>query len=290
LLVRLRNRSSSEKLQPDNNAMTDFDGEQAYLDVLTQLNFGPRHPGSAGHARLLGWLASELSGSGWSVEIQNGVIAGQAVANILAALPQDSAEGWILIGAHLDTRQIADQDPDPAKRDEPVPGANDGASGVAVLLELSRRLVSLPGQPVKLVFFDAEDNGNIDGRDWALGARYFADQLAQTDGGAWPDAVLIIDMVGDIDLNVHPEINSNPALISEIWKLAELLGFAEQFPQVARHAMLDDHTPFIALGIPTALLIDFDYPYWHTTSDTADKVSAQSLDAVGEVILHWLRP
>jgi Zn-dependent M28 family amino/carboxypeptidase len=175
----------------------------------------------------------------------------------------------------------ADNDPDPAQHTNPVPGANDGASGVAVLLELAR---SLPEEtvPVWLVFFDAEDNGRIEGWDWILGSREFV-----ANNPVQPRAAIIVDMIGDADLNIYQELNSNPELTDEIWAIASELGYESKFIPEYKHSMLDDHTPFVQAGIPAVDIIDFDYPYWHTVQDTPDKVSAESLDAVGETLFAW---
>jgi Zn-dependent M28 family amino/carboxypeptidase len=170
----------------------------------------------------------------------------------------------------------------PANRLKPVPGANDGAAGVAVLLELARTL-SDQNLPVWLVFFDAEDNGRIEGWDWILGSRVFVQSLDST-----PEAVVILDMVGDSDLKIYYEKNSSPALRSEIWDTAIGLGYGDIFIKQEKYAMLDDHTPFLQAGIPAIDIIDFDYTYWHTTEDTPDKVSAASLDVIGSTLLTWI--
>ncbi len=186
-----------------------------------------------------------------------------------------------MLGAHYDTRFFADHDPDESKRKQPVPGANDGASGVAVLLELAR---TLPPEidSTWLVFFDAEDNGRIEGWDWILGSRAFAEEMDFT-----PNAVVIVDMIGDADLNIYFEKNSNEQIRAEIWKKANELGYP-QFINEEKYSILDDHTPFLEMGIPAVDVIDFDYPYWHTTEDTLDKVSAESLEAVGNTLWHWV--
>jgi Zn-dependent M28 family amino/carboxypeptidase len=135
---------------------------------------------------------------------------------------------------------------------------------------------------VWLVFFDAEDNGNIAGWDWILGSKAFVEQL---DGK--PDAAVIVDMVGDKDLNIYMEQNSDLTLSAEIWSQAAQLGYSQQFIPSPKYRMLDDHTPFLNAGIPAVDIIDFDYPYWHTSADTPDKVSAESLQAVGDTLLAW---
>ena len=188
----------------------------------------------------------------------------------------------IVIGAHYDSRMFADHDPESTKHTDPVPGANDGASGVAVLLELAR---SLPKEtvPVWLVFFDAEDNGQIEGWDWILGSREFV-----KNNSIQPRAAIIVDMIGDADLNIYKERNSNPELTDAIWAVAKSLGHENKFIPDYKYSMLDDHTPFLEAGIPAVDIIDFDYPYWHTTEDTPDKVSAESLQAVGETLRAWI--
>jgi len=257
-----------------------FDSSRAYADVQTQVAFGPRIPGSEGHTKVEAWIRTELESAGWAVEIQQMERLGHPIYNIIAKRNDLAPE--IILGAHYDTRMIADNDPDSTKRTEPVPGANDGASGVAVLLELAR---SLPTDtvPVWLVFFDAEDNGRIAGWDWILGSRAFVEEISVK-----PRAVVIVDMIGDADLNIHLEKNSDVAIRTEIWSVAEKLGYGDQFINTEKYSMLDDHTPFLEAGIPAVDLIDFDYPYWHTTQDTPDKVSAESLQAVGETLWHWV--
>jgi Zn-dependent M28 family amino/carboxypeptidase len=257
-----------------------FDGERAYEDVLTQVSFGPRIPGSDGHAKIQEWMRQELEAAGWQVEIQTSEALGHSIENLVARRTTDPPQ--ILLGAHYDTRMFADNDPDPVNHKSFVPGANDGASGVAVLLELAR---SLPEQtvPVWLVFFDAEDNGRIEGWDWILGSREFVKS-----NPIQPRGVIIVDMIGDADLNIYKERNSNPELTEAIWAVAQDLGYEDKFIPEYEHSMLDDHTPFLEAGIPAVDIIDFDYPYWHTVQDTPDKVSAESLSAVGETLRAWV--
>ena len=257
-----------------------FDSQRAYADVQTQVAFGPRTPGSDGHAKVTAWIRAELESAGWQVEIQESESMGHPVQNIVAK--SGSANPQIILGAHYDSRIYATNDPDPAKRRQPVPAANDGASGVAVLLELAR---TLPKDSVStwLVFFDAEDNGEIAGWDWLLGSREFVKHnIIQ------PRAVVVIDMIGDADLNIYKEQNSNPALNDEIWSTANKLGYGNQFISKYKYSMEDDHTPFLEAGLPAVDMIDFDYPYWHTTQDTPDKVSAKSLEIVGNTLWTWI--
>ena len=257
-----------------------FDGSQALADVQAQVAFGPRIPESEGHAKAEAWIRAELESTGWTVEVQETERLGHPIHNIIAKRNDDAPQ--IILGAHYDTRMIADHDPDLTKRTEPVPGANDGASGVAILLEMARTLPK-DTVPVWLVFFDTEDNGRIAGWDWILGSRAFVEEVSIE-----PRAVVIVDMIGDADLNIYLERNSTVGIRAEIWSTAEKLGYGKQFINQEKYSMEDDHTPFIEAGLPAVDIIDFDYPYWHTTQDTPDKVSAESLQAVGETLWNWI--
>jgi len=214
------------------------------------------------------------------VEVQETEALGHPVKNIVARRGDEPPQ--IVIGAHYDSRMYADNDPDTSKWTEPVPAANAGGSGVAVLLGLARSLPS-DSVPVWLVFFDAEDNGRIEGWDWILGSREFV-----KNNSVQPRAVVVVDMIGDSDLNIYKEKNSNEAITDKIWKTANDLGYGDKFIDTYKYSMIDDHTPFLEAGIPAVDLIDFDYPYWHTSQDTPDKVSAESLKAVGATLLAWI--
>jgi len=257
-----------------------FDGPRAYDDVKAQVALGARTPGSLGHAQVQELIRTELESAGWGVDFHESERMGHPIRNIIAKRSGEAPQ--IVLGAHYDTRLVADRDIDESKRGEPVPGANDGASGVAVLLELAR---TLPDNtvPVWLVFFDTEDNGRIEGWNWILGSRAFAEEIS-----IQPRAVVIVDMIGDADLNIYLEKNSDKTIRAEIWSTAAKLGYDRQFINEENHSMLDDHTPFLEKGIPAVDIIDFDYPYYHTTQDTVDKVSAESLGAVGDTLWHWI--
>jgi glutaminyl-peptide cyclotransferase len=263
---------------------SNFDGDKAMQDVQYQVALGDRIPGTPGHAKVVAWIQDELKNAGWLPEVQQTTRMNHPIQNIIGRQngPNISGQPWIIIGAHYDTRIYADQDPDPQKRSQYVPGANDGASGVAILLELARSLPKNMPVQVWLVFFDAEDNGDIPGWDWLLGSQAFVSSLTSK-----PDAAVVIDMVGDKDLGIYLERNSNPAISAAIWAEAARLGY-KQFIAVPKYSMLDDHTPFLQAGIPAVDIIDFDYPYWHTTADTPDKVSGESMKAVGDTLTAWL--
>jgi len=263
-----------------NPAPTQFNAERALKDAAAQLAFGPRIPGSDAHTKTVDYIQTELEKAGWSVEIQATDLEGHPIKNIIAR--RGSGSPWYILGSHYDSRMVADHDPDPARRTQPVPGANDGAATTAILLELARVLPANLEKQVWLVFFDAEDQGDLPGWDWILGSRAFVNGLQ-----ARPDGAVIVDMVGDADLQIYMERNSDPFLNQEIWEVAAAAGFSQFIPQ-GKYSMLDDHTPFLQNHIPAIDLIDFDYPYWHTTQDTLDKISAESLYAVGETLRLWL--
>ncbi len=258
-----------------------FDGDRAYEDVQTQLRFGDRIPGSTGHQQTLEYIQAELKNAAWIVEIQDTTYQGHPVQNITAKRGDSTSP--IMIAAHYDTRMYADQDTDPNLRSQPVPGANDGASGVAVLLEMAR-VMPADQKDVWLVFFDTEDQGHIQDWEWILGSQAYAENLTVT-----PQAVIVIDMIGDADLNLYREKSSDQILTDQIWQTAASLGYSDQFINQEKYNMLDDHTPFLDRGIPAVDIIDFDYPYWHTTQDTADKVSPESLAVIGNTLLAWLK-
>ena len=259
-----------------------FDGARALDDVSYQVGLGPRLPGSQAHQETVSWIESSLLEYGWAAEIQELTYRDLPVRNVIGRRSRPGRP-WVIIGAHFDSRFWADKAPDLTLIDKPVPGANDGASGVAVLLELARVLPEDLDVDLWLVFFDAEDNGGIENWEWIMGSSAFVEQLVGE-----PDAVAILDMIGDADLNIHLEKNSDLVLSAQIWATAADLGYGEYFIPTPKYSILDDHTPFLRAGIPAVDIIDFDFPYHHTTQDTLDKVSAESLKIVGDTMVAWL--
>ncbi len=261
-----------------------FSGAGALALAQAQCDFGPRPTGSPANRRTGDWIIAQLEAQGWRVETHEFLWNGTPVRNILAQSHPSAGDDFILVGAHYDTRLIADQDPDPARRGEPILGGNDGASGVAVLLELARVLDKdrLP-RPVWLAFFDAEDNGRIPGWDWIIGSTRLAETME-----VLPAAMILVDMVGDADQRFLLEGNSDPELARTIWELAARLGYGDVFVPEPGPTVIDDHIGFIRRGVPSVDIIDFEYPYWHTTADTCDKLSAISLERVGRVLETYL--
>lgn len=263
-----------------------FSGSEAMAALVAQVEFGPRPTGSEANARLRDWLEARLDDAGWQVR-RHGFHAAGPVSG-------ENVVGWrgegrtVMLGAHFDTRLHSDRDQDPSLRETPGPGANDGASGVAVLLELARVLKPEDlGLRICLAFFDAEDNGDIGDWDWALGASSLAGEPEAVPACGHPSAMVVVDMVGDADLKIYRDFGSTETLQRAIWNQAEALGFG-QFNFARRYYIYDDHAPFREAGVPALVIIDFEYPWWHTTGDTLDKVGAESLRAVGATLEAWI--
>lgn len=264
-----------------------FEGARAMVHAEEQVALGPRITGRPASFTFRKNLREHLTLNGWSIfehEFEAG--DGATGRNVVAF---QGTGPTVILGAHYDTRIWADEDPDPSLRRLPVTGANDAASGTAVLMELARVLdVEATAHTVCLVFFDAEDNGNIPGWSWIMGSSAFAADRAELQACGDPRAVVIVDMVGDRQQEFYLEQTGNVALNDAIWSVAEDLGYAAWFRRVPGYHMIDDHTPFLRAGIPAITVIDFDYPYWHTTADTLDKIDADSLQRVGRVMQTWL--
>jgi glutaminyl-peptide cyclotransferase len=268
------------------SATLQFSGAHAYQHVTAQMNLGPRITGSSANLAAGDYIAAQLKKYGWAAEFEMSTYLDTPIRSIIGRANR-GAGPVIILGAHYDSRRRADQDQ--SQPNAPVPGANDGASGVAVLLELARVLdLSQTPYEVWLAFFDAEDNGGLDGWDWIVGSTYMAAHLTIR-----PQAMILVDMIGDTNQQFYFDQNSDRALSSQIWATAATLGYRDNFIPQARWAMLDDHTPFAQRGIPAVDIIDFDYgpanSYWHTTADTLDKVSPLSLERVGRTLVAFLQ-
>ncbi len=274
------------------DARPAFDGESAFVFLEEQCDIGFRYPGTAEHRKLQRYLVDKLKSFDANVSLQpfDGFLStGDTLhlINIIANYNMGS-DKRILLGAHYDTRPVADMDPDPANRSKPILGANDGASGIAVLLEIARLLQSAkPPVGVDIVLFDGEDYGDA-GKpfDFCLGSTHFARNLK----GYKPLSAIIIDMIGKKGLQIRREAFSDrmsPQLLDEIFSIAAEIG-AEEFVSEGGDTIIDDHLPFIRAGIQAVDLIDFDYPSWHTLEDTPDKCSPASLEAVGSVLVEYI--
>jgi glutaminyl-peptide cyclotransferase len=276
---------SSESL-----AQPVFDSNRAYQYLKKQCAFGPRPPSSTAHEKTKNYFISELKKYARSVTPQNfsqSTSTGMLKLTNIIAIFGPEVDKKILLAAHWDTRPFADKDTKPNKRNMPIIGANDGASGVAVLLELARIFYEKP-PPVKIimVLFDGEDYGK-NTNEMFLGSKYFAKNIAQQ----WiPEYGILLDMIGDKELNIYIEQNSiaaAPEIVKKVWNTANQLGL-KQFHNEVRYGIEDDHIPLINIGISCIDIIDFDYPYWHTTQDTPDKCSPESLGVIGRLLVELI--
>ena len=276
-------------------AALQFDGAMALSYVEAQMNFGNRIPNTEAHRRTGDWILAHLRSRADSVVIQefDHVTAdGDTLhlRNFIGKFRPDVAER-ILFVAHWDTRPIAENDTNLGRRRLPTPGANDGASGVAVLLGVADDLQrEPPAFGVDLLFVDGEDYGDFGvGRDVLLGSRFFADNLPE---GYEPLFAVVFDMVGDINLRVSQEGYSRdaaPEVVDRVWRTARDAGFGNVFRSVLGTGITDDHIPLQQAGIRAIDVIGWPYDHHHTTDDTLDKVSGRSLAIVGTVALALVR-
>ena len=258
--------------------------------VVHQVAAGPRIPGTPGHDAIRDWIGAELSRLGARLDRQSFVDSSlghpMQLTNLVGSYGPSTGKRLVLC-AHWDTRPWCDQDPDTARHDVPVPGANDGGSGVAVLLEMAELFSRRPPpSPVDLVFFDGEDQGRpTEADEFCLGSKVWA--ARQPSGTV--TAAFLFDMVGGRSLEIHPEQNSvrrAANLAALVLEAARRTG-ARSFRETPRHDLIDDHIRLLDAGIPAVDIVDFDYPAWHTHRDTPEQTSAASLAEVGRVAA-WL--
>lgn len=277
-----------------------FSGERA-RDRLAALMRLPRTLGDPRRAAAIDELAALLRAAG-ADSVDRFEHAGadpwtgqRFTMTTLIAHVRPQAPHQFLLASHFDQRPWAESDPDPARRDQPIPGANDGTSGVAVLLELTPLLVEQlpPGVGFSLILFDGEELGRPEIGPYCHGSRALGEALA---AGRFPRVRaarfgIVLDMVGDRDLELLQDPDSRaavPALVDAIWSIGQAAGH-RQFVAAPGPDLVDDHGPLIAAGVPSLLIIDYSYPAWHTHADDLSQVSAASLGAVGETLRLALR-
>ena len=301
--------ASASKATPGAGAFEErgaFSADSAYAYVRRQVEFGPRTPGSDAHRACAEWLESELRrhGADTVVALTSTARAWDGttlpVRNILARFGSVRSSRILLL-AHYDTRPVADHDPDPARRDLPIDGANDGASGVAVLLEIARNL-SIAEAPVgvDILLTDCEDSGAPEGEpggedSWCLGTQHFAANLPYSAADR-PRYGILLDMVGGRGARFHREYFSEqgaPDPTQKVWAMARRLGLASRFPDAVGGAITDDHLPLMRAGIPTTDIIENasaatgSFPAtWHTHSDNIDNIDPAALADAGRTVLN----
>ncbi|UCD95049.1 MAG: M28 family peptidase [Candidatus Zixiibacteriota bacterium] len=273
-----------------------FNGERAFDYIEKQVSFGPRIPGTENSQKCREYLIDFFDSLGASVDtmafMHTDKTTGKEILmiNVLASFEGTDTEDpkRYLLAAHYDSRPRAEYDPDSTKRQDWIAGANDGASGVAVLMELGN-LISQhkPRAGIDMVLLDGEDYGPPGRLDeYFLGAK---DMIKRNIADKYYFA-LVIDMIGDSDLRVFREEFSNrysPQITDWVWAVAAELG-ETAFVDSVGYAIHDDHLSFMTVKLQSTVIIDFNYPYWHTTHDTPDKCSPQSLKSVGRVVSTFL--
>jgi hypothetical protein len=273
----------------------EFDGAAAFRYIETQVGFGPRIPGSDAHQRAATWLETELRQRADTLVVQSWThvtAKGDSLplTNFIARF-RPSVGKRLLFLAHWDSRPTADSPTSPDST-KPVLGANDGGSGVAVLLGVADVLKRTPPTiGVDLLFVDGEDYGDFTDapKDVLIGSRYYA---VHPVSGPQPLYAVLFDLVADKDLQIFEEGNSlvgAPEVVDLVWNTAKDLGYAGTFVATPKHTLIDDHLELQKVGIRAIDVVDFDYPYWHTILDTLDKVSAASLQIVGDVAVALVR-
>jgi len=284
-------------------AATEFNADTAMSYVRTQLAFGPRVPGSSASRKTSDWIVAHLKAKADTVLEQNWEqpqttrMGGRAIPmrNILARFRPGAAEHVLYI-THWDTRPVADMETDAAKQQEPIPGANDGASGVALLLAVADLLKKTPpGTGVDLLFVDGEDWGvwGPPDVDVLFGSSYFAAHLATFPSpGYKPLYGVLWDMIGDEDLEIMQErhsVESAPEVVQRVWEVARRFGYESSFSQRTTGNITDDHVPLINAGLRVIDVIDLAFECHHKLCDTIDKVSAKSLKIVGDVAVSLVQ-
>tara|TARA_Y100000748_G_scaffold100279_1_gene83453 strand:- start:2112 stop:3062 length:951 start_codon:yes stop_codon:yes gene_type:complete len=277
----------------------NFDSNKAFTYLVKQCEFGPRNPGSSGHLEFSNYLEAFLSELEGNLIVQEFIYI-EPITNMerngknFIIQFNENAEYRLLLGAHWDTRSLSDQDEEVENQSLPVLGANDGASGTSVLMELATIISEKnPEIGIDIVFFDAEDGGfSGQPETFALGSRFFAENLPIVK----PNFAIIVDMVGDKNLSIPIErisYNIAPEKVKEIWNLAEELSLPA-FKKTIDLEIYDDHVPLWEVAaIPAIDIIDFQYPnmfynHWHTQRDTPENCSPQSLGQVGNLLVNYI--
>lgn len=273
----------------------EFDGAAAMGYVRRQISFGPRVPGTAAHRATADWLVAEMRRRADTVIVQSWTHTAAdgkqlPMRNVLARF-NPTATRRVIYLAHWDSRPTAEKATDPAARSQPTPGANDGASGVAILMGVADALKRQPANVgVDLLFVDGEDWGDFDTlTDVLIGARYFVEHPP---AGFAPEFGVLFDMVGQPNAQFLYESHSMraaPDVIQRVWSTAQRLGYGATFPTREYGPITDDHVPFIEKGFKVIDVIDLNYAYHHTPQDTEDKVSQETLQVVGDVAVAVLR-
>ncbi len=300
----LSENKTAESVEMQKAATVKFNSDSAYVRVADQVAMGPRVPGSEANAKLGRYIVDHLKKYGTDtvlIQRTNATVAGKStpITNIMGRFGADRHKRVILL-AHYDTRPIADEDPDVSKRNQPIDGANDGASGTGVLLEVARTIGrQMPDSiGVDILFVDAEDSGDSgDDESWCIGTKEWVKQMPYKIG-LKPRFGILLDMVGGRNAVFHREYFSEQAARSindKVWSAAAVAGFRSRFPNEIGIPVVDDHVPLIKAGIPTIDIIEnrnpvtgYFNPTWHTHADNLSNIDKETLGVVGQVVVNTL--
>lgn len=278
-------------------ALPRFDGQRAMASLSHQCALGPRNPGSPGNLLLRKEIVSQAESLGlvvrtqvFSAEMALGTSPVELGNVVVSCGPEGGQRLWL--AAHFDTRPVCDQDPDPQARQQPLTGANDGASGVAVLLVMMELMAAQPpAQGVDLLFLDGEDSGVSEQTgSFCIGSQHLAETLGEFGNpldGRHCRGLILLDMIGDRHLSIPMErysLANAPDWTEMVFQRAAELSLPA-FRREPGPSIYDDHVPFLQQGIPAVDLIDFDYPVWHTAGDVPAACSAGSLEQVGRLLV-----
>lgn len=278
-----------------------FNADSAFQYVSRQVAYGPRIGNSEAHEACGRWLAEELMrhGADTVIEQKTNLPDFGPMTNIMGRFGLDKNERVLLL-AHWDSRPTADEEPDVSLHSKPIDGANDGASGVGVLLEMARLInLEAPEVGIDILFVDAEDAGSEGDEDsWARGAQYFAENMPYGVSEPLPRYAVLLDMVGGVQAQFHRELFSETyckTITDKIWRLAKNIGLSSRFPDASGGAINDDHLPLIRAGIPSVDIIESRNPQtggfnptWHTLNDNIDNIDAETLGIVGKLITQLI--
>lgn len=269
-----------------------FSGDRAYQYAAQQLEFGDRSTGSESNIRMGDWVVEELRILGWDVVIQPfTALDGTPARNIIAIRSAESGSTRTgLLMTHYDTRLFADRDPDADNHIQPAPGANAGASGSAVLLELARSLdVNTTDHTICLVFLDGEENGGLDGWEESAGSAQFVRRLDEDlPRCRSPRFAIYLDLLGGDGHRFYAESTGSAALTTAIWDVGAELGHASVFINEPTWSAVDAHTRFVEMDVPAITMADYAYPHRDTLADTLEQLDPDSLGRVGVTLKTWL--
>lgn len=306
------NKSTADKQEKLGSATlkapSKFNSDSAYSYIKRQIAFGPRVSGSEGNIACREYILEELKRHGAeNINVQEGEVTAfngkkLPIGNIMGSFSPEKKDRVLLL-AHYDTRPWADSDQNEENRMKPVLGANDGASGVAVLLEIARQLGETEAPVgVDMLFVDAEDYGQASGfsnheSSWCLGTQYWVDNIPYSQDSL-PRYAVLLDMVGGLGAKFHREYFSDEEaskLVDKVWSVAERSGYGDRYPNQKGGAVIDDHLFLNRAGIPAIDIIESKNdrtgsfaPTWHTLDDNLENIDRSSLEAAGQTVLNLL--